>query len=304
MNYSVIGILCALLPGYLFSMHNMHKLGLCAKGLSAQRVAKRSMQNGCNTQAYNNSAAALRACIKDPEFSLFDVADVIQEDLPSLIKPNPCRANGILQHVVDCAVTDAKNEDRYAEVIRQLHAHGWVVDFSCCKSAMLQKAVQHNLVEVVEALADTAGWQVTAVDSKGRTPAHYLQSPDMADYLLAELSLCVDAVDKDGNTPLHLVPASVVPVLLKKHARIDIQNKIHFLGLYNQTPLRKAVVEMDTLKCDALLKFSASVQSRAEHELLCNYARLKLYETKDAPHHIENKNYRAILGLLERYKSL
>lgn len=285
---------------------------------STQHTVKRSIrskQGSCDTERFNTSAASLRVCIANPEnFSFVDVQEIINQSLPNpgefsfvneleyIHAVSPCGTNGIIQHIVDKAVKYPNAEAQYADVLWRLSRNGWCLSDDCCKKTMLHTAVAHDLIDVSRALG--ACYHVHVRDNQQRTLLHHMQSEQMAKYLLKNVKFnkkYLNVQDCDGNTPLHLVPASIVQRLLDYDKNQNSENKKHFFRGFNQTPLRKAVADMDIEKCYVFFfRSPVDLVNESEYHLLKEYIAMRLFETARENHDGDHKAYREIASLLER----
>src|SRR5690606_34736834 len=204
-------------------------------------------------RSYNaGGAKELRELINKPDFTLLKSHEIIEKTLPTI--PERCHANGLIEDIVFKATQYKNHEQKYAEVINQLHHYGWSIS-GCCISTMLHEAIKSDLLLVANELLKQKKELVTETDMDRRIPLHHVQSKEMAQ-LLIEWKSPINAIDKNENTPLHCVPFYLVSLLLSHGANIHAENKILIRtlndGWQRMTPLRKAAYEGDAEKCTAL----------------------------------------------------
>lgn len=120
--------------------------------------------------------------------------------------------------------------------------------------------------------AKEQGADINYRDHYGRTPIFHIVRTDGDVSLLIELGAEIEAVRKDGCTPLHIAAArgrkKSVRTLLKAGAEVDAQTK-DFDGFGHFTPLEKVLYEASlscTKKydiCKYLLKHGAKITNRS-----------------------------------------
>lgn len=248
----------------------------------------------------------LRKIIATPEFSLEDTNKIIKEKLPEKTKdgkfhwklPNfegsddiKCKPNILIEQIVFKATEHKDHEKKYAAVLKQLREHGWSKG-GCCITSMLHSAVISDLPAVTEELLCHDKELVHATDMDGCIPLHYARSLSIAQMLL-DNGAKIDARDKDGNTPLHLVPVWIVPILVKAGANIQAESDKYLripgddcCGWHKITPLRKAVDEGDVFKVSMLLD---AMGRKCDQEVLRSLASLRFWRTNN-PAFMEIKN--------------
>src|SRR5438046_1479531 len=117
----------------------------------------------------------------------------------------------IIRHIVLKATEHKKAEEQYAEVLRLLANYSHPVDK---KDIIMHAAVASNLQHIVHELLHQCSELVALRDGQGRIPLHHARSAEIAQKLI-DCGSALDVPDVNKNTPLHLVPAEVVPVIRK-----------------------------------------------------------------------------------------
>eukprot|EP00977_Amphora_coffeiformis_P010946 scaffold2591_cov168-Amphora_coffeaeformis.AAC.2 len=120
--------------------------------------------------------------------------------------------------------------------------------FQCTPLAVASEKGNWRMVDILlryganPNLGDTDGW----------TPLHWTRSPEVALRLLQHDKIDMDAVDKDGETPLHLkvgdFDLAVADVLLHHGANFHLRNS------WNMTPLQTAAHLLDVPMVQRLLQ--------------------------------------------------
>ena len=267
------------------------------KGLLRKPVAQRS---------FFASAGELRNKIATPLFSAKETDPIISA-LP-IDEADGCKKNGLIEYIVYKATEFNQYESKYATVLHQLRNQGWKKS-RCCVDVMLHSAVISNLPNVVDELLKHDDKWVHARDMHDCIPLHYAQSTRIARSLLQKGS-SVDAKDKQGNTPLHMVPSSIVSLLIgaetdihAQHALLNAENELSLRipnhGWQSMTPLRKAVDEGDWDKCHELIYADIHGYFVGEQELkiLIALASLRRWRTEE----VKFVNIKTMLSNYKRY---
>src|SRR5204863_3135136 len=96
---------------------------------------------------------------------------------------------------------------------------------------------------------------------------HYALSAEIAQNLI-DCGSALDVSDVNKNTPLHLVPGEVVPVIRKYSVALHASNNEYVYtskgNYFEMTPLRKAVYEGDLSKSKELLTDTIIKKKEAE----------------------------------------
>lgn len=136
------------------------------------------------------------------------------------------------------AAEQKESESRYAKLIDALLeestinvAQGplwndnqmWDEAYNSLVQSPLHASVKHDLSSITEVILQQAYVDVNCKDSEERRPLHHAQSEKVAAMLIKRGAL-INAMDKRGNTPLHRVPAGVIPLLIAHKADIASPN--------------------------------------------------------------------------------
>lgn len=135
----------------------------------------------------------------------------------------------------------------------------------------LHVAVRANLKQVIEVLLKKdakVNQKESSEDAHERTPLHYAQSHEVADMLL-EKRANVNAQDGERNTPLHLCPAELIPLLLANDADISIKNRAHdHLVEFNYESYSGKICEYEEKET---LKKKFEIIKEDEENITCDY---------------------------------
>lgn len=276
MNYKNMSIFMTMIITLPSVIHGMNMV-LSKKNIFSQKSFNR---------LFYGSADELRTKIATPRFNLSETDNIIKK----MEKPNKCGGSGFVEYTVYKATEHKKHEKKYAGVLKQIRNQGW--GNTCCVNVQLHSAVISDLPHVTEELLNHDKNWIDRTDFHGCIPLHYAQSPRIAKMLLAKGSQ-INARDKWNNTPLHLVPGKIVPLLiaaesniLKQHDMLRAENDmfLRINGWYGVTPLRKAVDEGDIDKYFELVNpdIAGFVTRETELNILIMLANLKFWRTNDS----------------------
>jgi ankyrin repeat protein len=98
-------------------------------------------------------------------------------------------------------------------------------------------------------------------DAQGKTALHYLSRPSQVKRILELDQSLANAVDQNGNTPLHCVQTvASLDILCENGALIDAENR------WDQTPLNCALEQGNLKVADALIQRNAKLNASATNE--------------------------------------
>lgn len=255
--------------------------------------------NYCN----HDDGILLHKKISSPHFD----NSLIYATIEQMRKHHCCSNNCFVEKIVHEATHYKNEEKKYANLIKKICDCGW--EPGCCTATVLHTAVISDLPYVTQELLDYNKAWVKEPSLDGSIPLHYAQSRKITKLLLDSGSN-VDAKDKLGNTPLHMAPGEIVPLLLEHGADIWVKNNLYLripgndwkdlapsydtvdrsdipTSWHRITPLHKAVDQGDLEKCKELLKTFDSkdidfVAYEKMARVLLSLANLRYWRTNDS----------------------
>lgn len=254
--------------------------------------------NYCN----HDDGILLHKKISSPHFD----HSLIYATVDQMRKHYCCSKNCLVEKIVHEA-THYNEEKKYAGIIKKICDCGW--DPGCCTATVLHTAVISDLPYVTQELLEYNKAWVREQSLDGSIPLHYAQSRKIAKLLL-DAGSNVEARDKLGNTPLHMVSGEIVPLLLEHGADIWVKNNLYLripgndwkdlaplydtvdksdipTGWHRITPLHEAIDQGDLEKCKELLKAFDSqdidfIAYEKMARVLLSLANLRYWRTNDS----------------------
>jgi hypothetical protein len=292
-------LLCVVVVFFMVPL-SMYSMQLTKKILVQKMTQKKSYCNKSNQE--------LRNMIANPFFN----DSQININIKNVDKHAVCDKGCFIEDIVYQATQYRKDESKYAVLIEQLCKSNWRLDLNCT-ATILHTAVISDLPHVTHALLMCNDMLVKEQDLNGCIPLHYAQSQEVAKLLLKNGS-DVGAKDKWGNTPLHMVSGSLVPLLIEHKADPLDKNLLYLripgcdwftlassaynaieqgcasAGWHRITPLHDAVDRGDLEKLEALLRAIESndciVNDFVSYErmvrVLLSLAHLRHWRTNDS----------------------
>jgi Ankyrin repeat len=215
--------------------------------------------------------------------SFDETANFIPTTIPKNIER--CEAYNLMERIVFKAIRNKEIGYRYVRILEQIRNH---IDQQAYDKMLLygqdimHLAVNNNLYYMTAQLLQFNKKWVNSLDSNDRIPLHYAQSCSVAQLLLKAGS-DVNTQDKEGYTPMHLLPSTCVGVVVgKAHMNVESSHEIFVpaCGLLKMTPLYKAICDGDLKKVQKIL--SLCMYNQEEHKILYEIAKWKLNRTGEA----------------------